>query len=83
MARGRHANPVTGPFGGAHYGATILVRGVPKWPEATLAPSVELPVGPRSSNDNDDDADDADDDDDDDDDAADDDDDADVDDDDD
>ena len=27
---GRHANAVTGAFGGAPYGATILVRGVPK-----------------------------------------------------
>ena len=54
MARGRHANPAIGAFGGAPYGATILVRGVPKWPEAAmrtlpLAPSVELPMGPRSS----------------------------------
>eukprot|EP00959_Pyramimonas_sp_CCMP1952_P410218 8597137-Pyramimonas_sp.AAC.1 len=46
MARGRHANAVTGAFGGAPY-ATILVGGVPAWPEAAmrilpLAPSVEL-----------------------------------------
>ena len=26
-----HANAATGAFGGAPYGATILVRGVPKW----------------------------------------------------
>ena len=84
IARGRYANPTAGAFGGAPYGATILVRGVPKWPEAAmrtlplgafggapygatileggvpkwpeaamrtlpLAPSVELPMGPRSS----------------------------------
>ena len=30
MARGRHADPATGAFGGAPCGATILVRGVPK-----------------------------------------------------
>eukprot|EP00959_Pyramimonas_sp_CCMP1952_P432671 9061005-Pyramimonas_sp.AAC.1 len=32
MARGRHAIPAAGAFGGVPYGATILVRGVPKWP---------------------------------------------------
>ena len=53
-AWGRHANAATGAFGGDPYGATILVRGVPKWPEAAmrtlpLAPSVALPMGPRSS----------------------------------
>eukprot|EP00959_Pyramimonas_sp_CCMP1952_P075852 1585510-Pyramimonas_sp.AAC.1 len=36
------------------YGATILLRGVPEWPEAAvrtlpLGPSAELPTGPRSS----------------------------------
>ena len=54
MGRGRHANPATGAFGGAPYGATILVRGVPKWcgprmRALLLKPSVELPMGPRSS----------------------------------
>ena len=53
-AGGRHANPVAGAFRRAPCGATILVRGVPKWPEAAmrtlpLGPSVELPMGPRSS----------------------------------
>ena len=53
MARGRHANSATGAFGGAPYGATILVRGVPKWGGAPmrtlpLGPSVELPMGPRT-----------------------------------
>eukprot|EP00959_Pyramimonas_sp_CCMP1952_P284224 5941044-Pyramimonas_sp.AAC.1 len=47
MARGRHGNHATGAFGGASDGATILVRGVPTWPEAAVrtllvAPSVEL-----------------------------------------
>eukprot|EP00959_Pyramimonas_sp_CCMP1952_P390908 8191893-Pyramimonas_sp.AAC.1 len=28
---GRHANPASGSFGGAPYGATKRVRGVPKW----------------------------------------------------
>ena len=50
MGRGRHANPAIGAFGGDPYGPTILVRGVPNWPEAAmrtlpLAPSVELPWG--------------------------------------
>eukprot|EP00959_Pyramimonas_sp_CCMP1952_P144260 3020117-Pyramimonas_sp.AAC.1 len=53
MARGRRANPAIGAFGGAPYGATIFMRGVPKWPEAAmrtlpLALSVEHPMGPRS-----------------------------------
>eukprot|EP00959_Pyramimonas_sp_CCMP1952_P460969 9480762-Pyramimonas_sp.AAC.1 len=30
-ARRRHANPAIGAFGGAPYGATRLVRGVPTW----------------------------------------------------
>eukprot|EP00959_Pyramimonas_sp_CCMP1952_P141194 2955093-Pyramimonas_sp.AAC.1 len=42
MARGRHANAAAGTFGGAPYGATILVRGVPKWPEAAMR---TLPLG--------------------------------------
>eukprot|EP00959_Pyramimonas_sp_CCMP1952_P458654 9476972-Pyramimonas_sp.AAC.1 len=51
------ANATTGTFGGAPYGATKRVRGVPKWgvePHAPqkrtqpLGPSVELPMGPRS-----------------------------------
>ena len=50
MGRGRHANPATGAFGGAPCGATILVRGVPKWGGAAmrtlpLRPSVEFPLG--------------------------------------
>eukprot|EP00959_Pyramimonas_sp_CCMP1952_P454491 9469996-Pyramimonas_sp.AAC.1 len=55
MARGSHANPAIGALSGTRpYWATILVRGVPKWPKAamrtlSLAPLVELPVGPRSS----------------------------------
>ena len=41
-------------FGGAPYGATILVRGVPKWwgdriRALLLKPSVELLMGPQSS----------------------------------
>ena len=49
-----HANPATWAFGGAPYGATILVRGVPKWlgdrmRALLLKPSLELPMGPRSS----------------------------------
>ena len=32
MARGRHTNPATGAFGGAPYGVTKRVRGVPKLP---------------------------------------------------
>eukprot|EP00959_Pyramimonas_sp_CCMP1952_P308772 6462069-Pyramimonas_sp.AAC.1 len=53
-ARGRRANPVTRAFCGAPHGATILVGGVPEWPGAAvrplpLAPSAELPMGPRSS----------------------------------
>ena len=48
-----HATPAIGAFGGAPYGATILVRGVQKWTRSRmrtrpLGPSVELPMGPRS-----------------------------------
>eukprot|EP00959_Pyramimonas_sp_CCMP1952_P165873 3466877-Pyramimonas_sp.AAC.1 len=47
MARGRHANPATGAFGGAPCVATILVKGVPKWHEPAMrtpptGPSIEL-----------------------------------------
>eukprot|EP00959_Pyramimonas_sp_CCMP1952_P261920 5476834-Pyramimonas_sp.AAC.1 len=43
----------TETLGGAPCGATILARGVPKWPEAAmrvpqLGPHVERPMGPRS-----------------------------------
>ena len=31
MELGRHARSATGAFGGAPYGATKRVRGVPKW----------------------------------------------------
>eukprot|EP00959_Pyramimonas_sp_CCMP1952_P325801 6819491-Pyramimonas_sp.AAC.1 len=31
VSAGTHSDPATGDFGGAPYGATILVRGVPKW----------------------------------------------------
>ena len=31
MGRSPHANPAIGAFGGAPYGATKRVRGVPKW----------------------------------------------------
>eukprot|EP00959_Pyramimonas_sp_CCMP1952_P340162 7124513-Pyramimonas_sp.AAC.1 len=53
MARWRHAGPGTGAFGGAQYGATKRVRGVPKWRGGgmralALGPSVELPMGPRN-----------------------------------
>ena len=49
-----HANAATGAFGGAPYGATILVRGAPKWGGAAmrtlpLEPSVELPRGPGNA----------------------------------
>ena len=49
MGRWRHANFPTGAFGGAPYGATKRVRGVPKWGEAAmrtlpLGLSVELPL---------------------------------------
>ena len=42
-----------GAFGGAPYGATNLVRGVPKWTGGRmrtlpLGSSVELPMGPRT-----------------------------------
>ncbi len=43
MGRGRHANPAAGAFGGAPYGAAILVRGVPKWGGAAMR---TLPLGP-------------------------------------
>ena len=48
-----HAGPATGAFGGAPYGATKRVRGVPKWGGGgmrtlPLGPSVELPMGPRT-----------------------------------
>eukprot|EP00959_Pyramimonas_sp_CCMP1952_P292244 6111956-Pyramimonas_sp.AAC.3 len=44
-----HANPVTGAFGGAHYGATKRVKDVPTWAGNSmrtlpLGPSVELPI---------------------------------------
>ena len=49
-----HANPATGAFGGAPYGATIRVKGALKWGwnrvrTLPLGPSVELPMGPRSA----------------------------------
>ena len=52
MGRSPHANPATGAFGGAPYGATNRVRGAPKWGGAAmrtlpLGPSVEPPMGPR------------------------------------
>ena len=51
--RRRHANPATGAFGGAPYGATNCVSGAPQCGGAamrtlTLGPSVELPMGPRN-----------------------------------
>ena len=54
MARWRHAGPGTGALGGAPYGATQRVRGVPKWRGGgtralPLGPSVELPMGPRQN----------------------------------
>eukprot|EP00959_Pyramimonas_sp_CCMP1952_P295997 6191774-Pyramimonas_sp.AAC.1 len=50
LARGRQANPATAAFGGASFGATILVRGVPNWLEAAmqslpLGSSVDTPLG--------------------------------------
>ena len=49
----RHARSATGAFGGAPYGATKRVRGVPEWGwnrmrAQPLEPSVELPMGPRN-----------------------------------
>ena len=49
-----HAGTPTGAFGEAPDGATVLVRGVPTGGGAAmrtlpLGPSVELPMGPRSS----------------------------------
>ena len=48
------ANTATRAFDGAPYGAAILVRGVPKWAGGRMrtqppGPSLELPMGPRSS----------------------------------
>ena len=54
MGGGTHANPATGTFGGAPYGATNRVRGVPKW--------VAVPACDGDADDNDDGADDDDDD---------------------
>ena len=50
MGRWRHANFPTGAFGGAPYGATKRVRGLPKWARVHMRtlprePSAELPVG--------------------------------------
>eukprot|EP00959_Pyramimonas_sp_CCMP1952_P185475 3878337-Pyramimonas_sp.AAC.1 len=46
-----HADPASGAFGRAPYGATKCVRGVPRWTRVRmrtlpLEPSVELPMGP-------------------------------------
>ena len=53
MGRWRHADPPAGAFGGAPYGATNRVRGVPKLGGGAmrtlpLGPSVVLPMGPRT-----------------------------------
>ena len=53
MGRGRPADATTEAFGGAPYGATKRVRGVPEWTRVImrtqpLGPSVELPVRPRN-----------------------------------
>eukprot|EP00959_Pyramimonas_sp_CCMP1952_P123889 2590057-Pyramimonas_sp.AAC.2 len=47
----QHANPAVWAFGGAPYGATNRVRGVPTWAgnrmrALPLGPSVEPPMGP-------------------------------------
>ena len=54
MGRRCHANFPIGALGGAPFGATKRVRGVPKWGGGAmrtfpLGPSVELPMGPRSA----------------------------------
>ena len=53
MGPSMHAGPATGAFGGAPYGGTKRVRGVPKWTRVRmralpLGPLVELPLGPRN-----------------------------------